>query len=126
MRAASQMRWASDPKFSRFEVGRRELVLHREIAAYAPAIIKEIDALRTMESGAGNRHSAFRLKVGDAIELFARRARRGGMIASIVDDVYFGTNPRPMQELAIAVAASKRGIPLAEPMGAMVEWIGPA
>ena len=121
------MRWRSDPNFSRFAIGRRELVLHREIAAHAAAIVRELANLKTSdESGAGNRRSAFRLSIADGPELFARRSRRGGMIASLLDDVYVGMNPRPLQELAITVAAMKRGIPVAEPMGAMVEWIGPA
>jgi 3-deoxy-D-manno-octulosonic acid kinase len=33
--------------------------------------------------------------------------------------------PRPLTELAVTIEAMRRGIPVAEPMGAMVEWIAP-
>jgi len=121
------MRWTLEPNFSRFTIGRRELVLHRDLAPHAATIVRELTNLKTTAgSGAGNRRSAFRLSIADGPELFARRSHRGGMIASLLDDIYLGMNPRPLQELAITVAAMKRGIPVAEPMGAIVEWIGPA
>ncbi len=55
----------------------------------------------------------------------SRRGRRGGMIASILSDVYVGITARPLTELRVTVEAMRRGIPVAEPMGAMVEWISP-
>ena len=79
-----------------------------------------------VEAGAGNRQSANRLNLEDGLELFARRGRRGGMIASILSDLYLGVTPRPLTELAVTIEAVRRGIPIAEPMGAMVEWVGPA
>ncbi len=66
------------------------------------------------------------MKLDGGPELFARRGRRGGMIGSILSDVYLGMTPRPLTELALTVEALRREIPVAEPMGAMVEWIGPA
>ena len=48
------------------------------------------------------------------------------MIGSILSDVYAGMTPRPLTELGLTVEAMRRGIPVAEPMGAMIEWIGPA
>ena len=66
------------------------------------------------------------MQLDDGLELYARRGRRGGLIASILSDVYVGIAPRPLNELAVTVEAMKRGIPVAEPMGAMIEWIGPA
>jgi tRNA A-37 threonylcarbamoyl transferase component Bud32 len=48
------------------------------------------------------------------------------MIASILSDIYAGITPRPLTELAVTIEAMRRGIPVAEPMGAMVQWIGPA
>jgi hypothetical protein len=122
----SQMKWRSDPNFSTFRIGRRELVVHRDIASYAAQIMQKLGALTSaVEAGAGNRQSAYRLDL-NGLELFARRGRRGGMIASILSDVYLGMTPRPLNELAVTVEAMRRGIPVAEPMGAMVEWIGPA
>ncbi len=126
MRPPSQMNWRSDPNFSTFRIGRRELVIHREIAPQAEQIMQKLGELGSaVEAGAGNRQSAFRLELADGFELFARRGRRGGMIASILNDVYAGVTPRPLIELAVTIEAMRRGIPVVEPMGAMVEWIGP-
>ena len=36
-----------------------------------------------------------------------------------------GIRPRPVRELAVAAEARRRGIPVAEPIGAMVEWVAP-
>ena len=127
MRPPAQMKWRSDPNFSTFRIGRRELVIHRDIASQAAQIMQKLGALTSaVEAGAGNRQSAYRLDLDDGLELFARRGRRGGLIASILSDVYVGMTPRPLNELAVTIEAMRRGIPVAEPMGAMVEWIGPA
>ena len=121
------MQWRADPNFSRLRFGRRELVLHRDVAAFAESILSGLESLSSAgQSGAGNRQSAFRLNLEGGPEMFARRSRRGGLIQSILADVYFGMNPRPLQELAVTIEATRRGIPVVEPMGAMVEWIGPA
>ena len=121
------MKWRSDQNFSTFRIGRRELVIHREIAPQAAQVMQKLgDLTSTVEAGAGNRQSAFRVDLAGGLELFARRGRRGGLIASILSDVYMGMTPRPLNELAITIEAMRRGIPVAEPMGAMVEWIGPA
>jgi hypothetical protein len=121
------MKSHSYPNFSAFRIGRRELVIHRDIAAQAAQIVQRLAALTPgSNAGAGNRRSAFRLSLGDGLELFARRGRRGGIIGSILSDVYVGMAPRPLDELAVTIEAMKRGIAVAEPMGALVEWIGPA
>jgi len=121
------MNWRRDPNFSVFRIGRRELVIRRDITAHAAEVAQRLGELATVsQAGAGNRGSAFRLKLAGGLELFARRGRRGGMIGSILSDVYLGIAPRPLAELAVAVEAMRRGIPVAEPMGAMIEWIGPA
>ena len=57
--------------------------------------------------------------------MFARRCRRGGMARFFSSDTFIGVNPRPLQELAVTVEAARRGIPVAQPLGVMVEWIGP-
>ncbi len=95
------MKWRSDPNFSTFTVRRRELVIHRDIASKAAQVMHKLTELTSaVEAGAGNRESAYRLDLGDGVELFARRGRRGGLIASILSDVYFGITPRPLTELA--------------------------
>lgn len=127
MRPPSQMKLRSDPNFAAFRIGRRELVIHRDIASHGAEIMQKLGELASAsEAGAGNRRSAFRLNLAGGLELFARRGRRGGMIGSILSDVYVGIAPRPLNELALTVEAIRRGIPVAEPMGAMIEWIGPA
>jgi len=127
VRPPSQMKWRSDPNFSTFTIGRRELVIHRDIASQAAQIMLKLGELASaVEAGAGNRQSAFRLSLAEGTELFARRGRRGGLIASILSDIYTGITPRPLTELAVTIEAMRRGIPVAEPMGAMIEWIGPA
>jgi len=127
VRPPAQMGWQSDPNFSTFKLGRRELVIHREIASRAAEILQKLGALASAsEAGAGNRKSAFRVQLEDGLELYARCGRRGGLIASILSDVYVGIAPRPLNELAVTVEAMKRGIPVAKPMGAMIDWIAPA
>jgi hypothetical protein len=121
------MKWRSNPNFSRFRIGRRELVLHREIVPQAAQIVQKLGALTSApEAGTGNRQSGFPINLEDGHELFARRSRRGGLIGSILSDVYLGMTPRPLSELAVTLEAGRRDIPVVEPMGAMVEWLGPA
>jgi 3-deoxy-D-manno-octulosonic acid kinase len=126
VRPPSQMKWPSDPNFSTFKVRRRELVIHREIASQAAQVMLKLTELTSaVEAGEGNRGSAYRIYLGDGLELFARRGRRGGLIGSILSEVYVGITPRPLIELAVTVEAMRRGIPVAEPMGAMIEWLSP-
>ena len=121
------MKWRADPNFSTIRIGRRELVIHGDIASQAAQVMQKLGELASaLRAGAGNRQSAHRLDLDGGVELFARRGRRGGMISSILNDVYVGMTPRPLTELAVTIEAMRRGVPVAEPMGAMVEWIGPA
>ncbi|HYL59432.1 MAG TPA: lipopolysaccharide kinase InaA family protein [Candidatus Acidoferrales bacterium] len=125
MRPTAQIQWRSDPAFTRVTWGRRELVIHRELAERAEVLIGTLGKLAG-ETGAGNRGSAFRVNLAGGLEIFARRARRGGLIRFFLSDIYVGTNPRPLRELAVTIEARRRGIAVAEPLGAMVEWVGPA
>ncbi|MGH7906234.1 MAG: lipopolysaccharide kinase InaA family protein, partial [Candidatus Binataceae bacterium] len=124
----SKLRRDPAPVFARFAFGRSGLIyLRRDIGMHATAIVARLYDWRAgREPGLGNRQSAFRVKLNGAPELFARCARRGGMMGAVVTDLFFGFNPRPLHELEIASEAHHRGIPIAEPMGAMVEWIAPA
>ncbi|HYK65404.1 MAG TPA: lipopolysaccharide kinase InaA family protein [Patescibacteria group bacterium] len=127
MRPPSQMKWQADPNFATFKIGGRELVIRRDLEPHAARIMQRLNELRAAtEPGEGNRQSGFRIMLDDGVELFARRCRRGGMVASLLGDVYVGITPRPLDELGVTLDAMRRGIPVAEPMGAMVEWIGPA
>ena len=110
--------------FQSFELGRRVVYLRRDLAARAPAIVASLSTLGSA-GGAGNRSSGFALKLADGTELFARINRRGGLIHHALKDLYVGIHARPVRELAAAAEARRRGIPVAEPIGAAVEWIAP-
>jgi len=98
--------------------------LRRELALKAPAIVEVLGRLGAAKGG-GNRMSGVPLKLDDGTELFARLNRRGGLIAYLSKDLYFGLSSRPLRELAVATEARQRGIPVVEPIGAMVEWVAP-
>jgi len=127
MKTKSSTRAQLDADFERFETGKRDVVLHREIAEHADRIVAEIDRLAASRAtGVGNRESGFRLTLAGAPEMFVRRARRGGLISALVADLYLGMRPRPLEELRVACEAKRRGIAVADPLGAIVEWAGPA
>lgn len=125
MRPRNAIDWRPDPNFTGIALGRRLLILHREILSHAPVIAARLRELEKSASGAGNRASGFRIKLDGGPELFARRARRGGLMRYLVSDTFFGTKPRPLTELAVALEARRRAIGVAEPMGACVETVGP-
>lgn len=79
----------------------------------------------TRSAGIGNRGGGFRLALEGGPELFVRRARRGGAIRLLLDDLYFGVQPRPVRELMVTAEAARRGIPVAEALGAAVRWVAP-
>ncbi len=127
MRPDRQTNWRGEPDFIRIAVGRRTYVLSREFAPRAAEIAARLATLEAHQApGAGNRQSGFALTLDGGIELFARRARRGGMAQFVSRDVFFGINPRPLRELKVTLEARRRGISVAEPVGAAVEWVGPA
>jgi hypothetical protein len=81
---------------------------------------------RTIASGAGNRGSGFPLKLDGGPELFVRHGQRGGFARFLTRDLYFGASNRPLRELAVANEARLRGIPIAEPLGVMIEAVVPS
>jgi 3-deoxy-D-manno-octulosonic acid kinase len=111
-------------EFERFELGRRILYLRRDLARSAPAMFAMLGR-RNAAGGAGNRMGGFPIKLADGLELFVRINRRGGFAQLLSRDVYLGVRARPVRELAIAAEAGRRGIPVAEPIGAAVEWVAP-
>lgn len=114
------------PGFVVFRLGRARLYLSRVLAFHAQAILAQ---LRSPESksrrGEGNRGGGFGFELSDGVELFVRFARRGGLMRWINRSLYFGFRPRPLQELAIAVRAIELGVPVAQPLGAWIDWAGP-
>ena len=114
-------------QFSAFGPKRRRLYIRRDLSAKVPAILTQLDQMeRTAGAGAGNRRSGFALEIPGGPSLFARRARRGGFMRFILSDLYAGLHPRPLRELAVAAEARRRGIAVAEPIGAMIQWVAPA
>jgi hypothetical protein len=106
--------------------GKARLYLERVLEPHTDAIASRLAAIVSHdEVGAGNRNSAYRLTLRGAPDLYARRARRGGAVRFLLSDVYFGTAPRPLRELLVTIEARARGVALAEPMGAVVEWVAP-
>jgi hypothetical protein len=110
--------------FQSFKLGRRVFYLRRDLVPRAAAILDALSSLASVV-GTGNRLSGCPLKLEDAPGLFARINRRGGLMGLVLKDLYFGVRPRPLRELSVAAAAHRRGIPVAEPIGAMVEWVAP-
>ena len=118
---------AAIPDFTPIRTGRRTLYLRHDLAPDAPQILARIDELgRNSRAGVGIRQSGFALVIGDRLNLFFRRSRRGGLLRLINRDIYFGTRPRPLRELTIAAEAARRRLPVAEPLGALIEPLAPA
>jgi Lipopolysaccharide kinase (Kdo/WaaP) family len=120
--------------FSRISAGPYQLYLREDLAPFADALATALDRLGAAGSvgsgkpgtagrGAGNRGGGFKLALPGGPELFVRRARRGGAMRLLLDDLYLGLHPRPLDELSVAVEAARRGVPLAEPCGAAVRWV---
>jgi lipopolysaccharide kinase (Kdo/WaaP) family protein len=106
--------------------GRRRLYLAPELAGQASSIdlhLKWLD--RRREPASGNRRSAFAVQLDGLPPMFMRRYRRGGMMRFLVSDLYVGEAPRPLQELAVTLTARKRGLPVAQPLGAAMQWLAP-
>jgi tRNA A-37 threonylcarbamoyl transferase component Bud32 len=118
-------------EFRRFTLGRRLVYLRNDLIAHAGEIVAAVEHSQARLSpgssmnGAGNRGSGFRLNPAGGPELFIRYARRGGVIRFIVNDYYLGLRPRPLRELAVAAEARRRGIAIAEPLGAIIDRIIP-
>lgn len=127
MRPQAQTEWKPDPSFSRLTLGRRVVLLRRDILRHAPTIVAALreKAAPGAAPGVGNRGSGHRLQLEGGPELFVRQARRGGIALFFLHDTFFGIRARPFNEVIVATKAFRRGVPVAEPMGAMVWWLAP-
>ena len=113
-------------EFACFRAGRRVLYIRSALKPQAGAILAHLTALAEQRRpGAGNRQSAYALEIDGAPAMIARAERRGGAMRFILADLYIGLDPRSVRELKVTLEARQRGIPVAEPMGAMVDWLGP-
>jgi hypothetical protein len=128
MRPASHtvVRWPAVARddFQRFELGSRLLYLHRDFAHAVSGILTAVSNLHSRQ-GRGNRLSGVPITLEDGTALYARIGRRGGLIGMMLKDLYVGTHVRPVRELRLTAEARRRGIPVAEPIGAIVERVGP-
>jgi len=113
--------------FSRIATDGWELHLKRDFVDHAGEITVALENWRRGgETGLGNRGGGFRLNLDGLPELFVRHCRRGGLVGAAMGDVFIGLRRRPLNELSVADQAFKRGIAVAEPIGALVAWIAPA
>jgi hypothetical protein len=112
--------------FRTADFGRRRLYLASEIADHAAAIDSFLRSInRLPQSALGNRRSAYPVALPGLPPMFVRRNLRGGMMRHLGSELYLGQAPRPLHELAVTAAARKRGLPIVEPIGAGVQWVGP-
>jgi len=72
----------------------------------------------------GGRGAAFRVDLGAGGAVVVRFGRRGGAVARCVRDRYLGLRPRPWRELAVSLAARRRGAPVPEVVAACVHGWG--
>ncbi|MGO9059856.1 MAG: lipopolysaccharide kinase InaA family protein [Candidatus Binataceae bacterium] len=106
--------------------GRRCLYLTSQLADRAQMIERRLTSLDPSGAGAaGNRRSAMAITMDNLPPMFARRYRRGGLMRFLVAELYTGLTPRPLRELVVNARARQRGLPVVEPLGAMVELFGP-
>ena len=128
MRPQTQTEWKLDPSYARLVLGRRVMLLRRDILRHAPTIAVALREMSSPEAaqGAGNRGSGRLLRLDGGPELFVRQAKRGGLTSLLLKDTFLGVTARPFTELSVATKAYRRGAPVAEPMGAVVDWIAPA
>jgi hypothetical protein len=111
--------------FEQTALGRSTIYLARSIAGHAGRISRHLSSIDLGAQAAGNRRSAVRLDLAGLPPMYARRCRRGGLARLVVSDLYAGTSPRPLRELVVSAIARQRGLPVAEPLGAIVETAGP-
>ncbi len=112
----------------REELGRlgfEEQTIGRNRFYLAEPIFQHLSSIAGRVEGAGNRRGAVALNVKGLPPMYARRSRRGGLMRFVVSELYAGAVPRPLHELMITAAGRRRGLPVVEPMGAVVEKAGP-
>jgi hypothetical protein len=64
--------------------------------------------------------------VGSLRSVVLRPCRRGGLVARLNRDVYFGVRLRPFREVRRTEELRRRGVPTVEMLGAGVRWLAPA
>lgn len=114
------------PGIVSFRSGKQLLYLEESLARNAPTILESFAALDLARaSGMGNRQSGFVINPSGCPDIFVRCSRRGGLMRWINRGLYFGMKFRPLVELTVAIEAARRGAPIAEPIGAVIELLAP-
>jgi len=72
----------------------------------------------------GGRGTVQRLELDQQGTAIVRRYHRGGLVRHFVRDLYWDRPPRPLAELICSETARQRRVPVAEVLGAGVEWVG--
>jgi lipopolysaccharide kinase (Kdo/WaaP) family protein len=111
--------------FQEIVLGRSRFYLAQQIAGDPESISRHLKPIAAGAPAAGNRRSAMRLNIAGLPPMYARRSRRGGLMRYLVSELYAGIVPRPLRELVITATARQRGLPVVQPLGAVVEWVGP-
>jgi hypothetical protein len=110
--------------FSAFRSGQLVIFLRDDLTPDASAIRARIGALDPRSrTGFGNRRGGFPVPINNQLSLFVRWARRGGLIAYFNRDLHFRLRKRLLRELDVTIEARRRGIPVAEPLGLLLEPI---
>ncbi len=126
MTAASLRNELEGLGFTEAVFGRRRLYVVRQFADQVQMIDRHLSSLDPSGlAGAGNRRSAVAVTIDGLPPMFARRSRRGGLMRFLLSELYLGFAPRPLHELVVNASAYQRGLPVVEPLGAMVEAAGP-
>ena len=110
-----EMHW-QDLHIERFESGPLYGLMRREWReTIRPLIVNDEDGA-PLGGGRGST-SYFETEQGGVV---LRRFRRGGAMRWL-GDLYFGVRPRPLREFAVLLRARRRGLPVPDPLAAVVE-----
>ena len=72
----------------------------------------------------GGRGGSVRIALHDGGAAYVRRYRHGGLLGSLLGEIYVGCSPRPWRELAATQAARRAGICAPEVLAAIAEPLG--
>jgi 3-deoxy-D-manno-octulosonic acid kinase len=110
-----EMRWRNR-HLETFERGRSFGVVRRE---WREVVEPLLGAKRLGHSLGGGRGGTLRIPTEHG-DLVLRRLRRGGAMRWL-GETHFGLRPRPLREFAVLLRARRRGLPVPDPVAAVVE-----
>lgn len=110
-----EMRWR-EQHIERFERGHVSGLVHR---GWRNRLERVLASGEVGGPVAGGRGSTRRI-VTERGNVIVRRFRRGGWMRWL-GEIYFGIRPRPLREFRVLLRARRRGLPVPEPIAAVVE-----